>query len=82
MTRPQPVHKQMVVVLGQVLGQLEPGELVTGGDAPDQPGTLKVDEVPVGGASRYVGSSAAMSEMLTGWPCEASSSTMARRPEV
>ena len=28
------------------------------------------------------GSSAAMSEMLTGWPCTASNSTMARRPDV
>jgi hypothetical protein len=45
----------MVMVLGQVLGQLEPGELVTGSDASDQPDTLKIDQVPVGGASRYLG---------------------------
>ena len=44
--------QQVVVVLGQILGQLEAGELVVGRDAPHDTGTLEVDKVPVGGAPR------------------------------
>ena len=47
--------EQMMMVLGQIFGQLEPGELVTGGDAPDDPRALEVDEVPVGRAPRHLG---------------------------
>src|SRR5580704_14971808 len=43
---------QVVVVSGQVLGELEPGELVIGGDAADQPGGFQVGQVPVSGAAR------------------------------
>src|SRR5215472_15468042 len=47
--------QQMMVVLGQILGELEAGELIVGGDPPDQPGGLEVDQVPVGGAAGQVG---------------------------
>ena len=43
--------QEVVVVLGEVLGQLEAGELVVGRDASDHPGDLEVDEVAVGGAA-------------------------------
>ena len=58
----------MVVVLGEVLGQLEPGELVLGRDPPDDPGTLEIDQMAVGRAPRDLRELAAISEMLTGWP--------------
>jgi hypothetical protein len=47
--------EEVVVVFGEVLGQLEPGELVMGGDAPNDSGDAKVDEVAVRRASRRVG---------------------------
>ena len=47
--------QQMVVVLGKVFGQLEPGEFVVGGDPPDEPGGVQVGQVPVGGAARQAG---------------------------
>ena len=43
---------QVVVVAGQVLGQLEPGELVAAGDALDHPGGLQHAEVAVHRALR------------------------------
>src|SRR5580658_7117525 len=43
--------EQVVVVLGEILGELEPGELVAGGDPPDQASGLQVGQVPVGGAA-------------------------------
>jgi hypothetical protein len=46
--------QQVVVVLDQVLGQLEAGELVAGRDAANNPGSLQVDEMTVGGAARQV----------------------------
>ena len=47
-----PGAKQVVVVLGDVLGQFEAGELVVGRDAPHDPDLLQVDEVAVRGAAR------------------------------
>jgi hypothetical protein len=47
--------EQVVVVLGQVLGELEPGVLVAGGDPPDQPGGLQIGQVPVGRAAGQAG---------------------------
>ena len=47
--------QQVVVMLGEVLGQLEAGELIAGGDPPDEPGGLQVGQVPVGGAARQAG---------------------------
>jgi hypothetical protein len=47
--------QEVVVVLGQVFGQLEPSELVVSGHSADDPGRLEVEEVPVGGASRKIG---------------------------
>ena len=49
--------QQMVVVLGQVLGQLEAGELVAGRDAADEAGGLQVGQVAVGGAPGQIGES-------------------------
>jgi len=43
--------EEVVVVLGEILGELEAGEVVTGGDTADQPGTLEVNEMTVGGAT-------------------------------
>jgi len=45
----------MMMMLGQVLCQLEPGELVAGGDAPYDPSALEIDEVPVCRTPGYVG---------------------------
>src|SRR5215469_9517016 len=42
--------QQVVVMLGEVLGQLETGELVTGRDPADQAGRMQVGQVPVGRA--------------------------------
>ena len=42
----------MMVVLGEVLGQLEPGELVLGRDPPHDPGTLEIDQMAVGRTPR------------------------------
>ena len=50
-----PRTQEMVVVFGEVLGQLETGELVVGGDASDDPGSLEVEQVPVCGASGEIG---------------------------
>jgi hypothetical protein len=47
--------KEMVVVLGEILGELESSELVVGCDAPYEPGGLEVDEVPVSGAPGEIG---------------------------
>jgi hypothetical protein len=47
--------EQMVMVLGEVLGQFEAGELIAGGNAADDPGTLEIDEMPVRRASRHAG---------------------------
>jgi hypothetical protein len=44
-----------MVVLGEVLGELEPSELVAGCHSPDEPGRLQVDEVPVGRAAGELG---------------------------
>lgn len=49
--------QEVVVVLGEVFGQLEPGELVVGGDPSDHAGGLEVDQVAVGRAPRKVGES-------------------------
>ncbi len=43
------------MMLGQVLGQLEPGELVTRRDAAHEPGRVQVGQMPVGGAARQAG---------------------------
>ena len=43
------------MVLGEVFGQLEAGELVVGGDPPDEPGGVQVGQVPVGGAAWQAG---------------------------
>ena len=74
--------EQMVVVLGQVFGQFEAGELVTGRDAPDHPGALEVDEVAIGRASRYVRELGGDVRDADRWPCEARNSTIGRRPGV
>jgi hypothetical protein len=42
----------MVVVFGEVLGQLVAGELTVGHDAVHQPGLLEHDDVAVDGALR------------------------------
>ena len=42
------------MVLGQILRQLEPSELVLGRNPPDHPCTLKVDEVPIRRAPRHL----------------------------
>jgi len=39
--------QQVMVVLGEFLGQLEAGELVVGGDPPDEPCGVQIDQVPV-----------------------------------
>jgi hypothetical protein len=50
------VHaEQVVVVLGEVLGKLEPGELVARGNATDEPGGVQVGQMPVGGAAGQAG---------------------------
>jgi hypothetical protein len=46
--------EQMMVVLGEVFGQLVPGELVVCGDPPDEPGRVQVGQVPVGGTAWQV----------------------------
>ncbi len=46
--------EEVVMVLGQILGQLETGEVVTGRHTADQPGDLEVDEMTVGGAARQL----------------------------
>jgi len=46
--------EEMVVVLGEILRQLEPCEVVVGGDPPHDPGCLKVDQMAVRGAPRQV----------------------------
>lgn len=46
--------KQMVVVFGEVLGQLESGKFIVGNDPPDDAGRLKVYEVPVGRTTRKI----------------------------
>jgi hypothetical protein len=43
--------EEVMVVLGEVLGELEAGELVVGRDSADQPHDLKVDKMAVGGAA-------------------------------
>jgi hypothetical protein len=47
--------QQVVVVLGEVFGELEAGVFVAGGDLPDEPGGLEVGQVPVGGAAGQAG---------------------------
>ncbi len=47
--------QEVVVVLGELLGQLVAGEFVIGGDAPHHPGDLQVDEVAIGGAAGQIG---------------------------
>src|SRR5262245_3410995 len=42
--------QEMVMVPGELLRELVPGEAVLRGDPPDQPGGLQLGEVPVGGA--------------------------------
>ena len=46
--------EKVVVVLGEVLGKLEASELVIGGDAPNEPGDLQVEEMAVRRAARQV----------------------------
>ena len=43
------------MMLCEVLGQLEAGEVVVGGNAPHHPRRLKVRKVPIGGTSGEVG---------------------------
>jgi hypothetical protein len=45
--------EEVVVMLGEVLGQLKASELVVGGDAPHHAGDLKVDKVAVGRTARH-----------------------------
>ena len=45
--------KEMMVVFGQVLGELETRELVIGRNAPNDAGAPEVDEMAVRGASRH-----------------------------
>src|SRR6478672_6752554 len=47
--RPTGGADQVMVVAGQVVGQLEAGVLLAGGDAADHPGLLEDGEVPIGG---------------------------------
>jgi hypothetical protein len=47
--------QQVVMVLGEVLGELEPGEFVTGRYPPYEPGRVQVGQVPVGRAARQAG---------------------------
>ena len=47
--------QQVVMVLGVVLGELEPGELVAGRYPPYEPGCVQVSQVPVGRAARQAG---------------------------
>lgn len=49
--------QEVVVVLGELLGQLVASELVIGRDPPHHPGDLKVEEVTVGGTARKIGQS-------------------------
>ena len=47
--------QQMVMVLGEVLGQLEPGELVAGSDPAHESGRLQVGQMAIGRAARQLG---------------------------
>lgn len=47
--------QQMVVVLGEILRQLETGEVVMGHYPAHHPGGLEVDEVAVSGAAGQIG---------------------------
>src|SRR5688572_7009673 len=49
-----PRTHQVVVVSGQFLGELVPGEAVLGGDPPDESGCLELRQVPIRGALRQV----------------------------
>jgi hypothetical protein len=52
------VHAQQVVmVLGEVFGELEPGELVARRHPADKAGLMQVGQMPVGGAARQAGQS-------------------------
>jgi hypothetical protein len=44
--------QEVVVVFGELLGQLVASELVVGRDPPNHPGDLKVNEVAISGAAR------------------------------
>jgi len=44
--------QQMMVVLGEILGELETSELVVGRHSPHEAGALEVDEVAIGRAAR------------------------------
>src|SRR5687768_1612119 len=48
--RPAGAAKEVVVVIGEVLGQLEAGEFVGPGDAADDAGLDQHPQIPVGGA--------------------------------
>jgi hypothetical protein len=52
---PAPGAEEVMVVLGQVLDQLEAGELIVGGYPTDNRSSLQVDQVAVGAASGQVG---------------------------
>ena len=69
-------------MLGQVLGQFEPSELVVGRDAPHHAGLLQIHQVTVAELRGMSGRVSAMSLMLTGWPAWMSRSTIARLPRV
>ena len=47
--------QQMVMVFGEILRELESGELVLSCDSAHQSGTLKIDETAVGRTPRKVG---------------------------
>jgi hypothetical protein len=68
----------VVVVLGQVLGELETRELVVRRDASHQSSGFEID-AELRGRS---GIRSAISAMLTGWPTLTRSSMIARRPWV
>ena len=58
--------EQVVVVLREVLGKLETGELVAGRDAPNEARRLQIGEMSVGRAPGRSGRRSAMSPILTG----------------
>jgi len=47
--------EEVVMVFGEVLGKLKAGKLVVGGDAPDHPRDLQVNEVAVRGTAGHCG---------------------------
>lgn len=47
--------QQVMMMFGEILSQLEAGELVAGGDPPDHPGGLQIGQMAIRGAARQLG---------------------------